>query len=362
MERKILNVLGKILSIKTKLGKWFWVILAIILIIGFRVISSRNKSIKVQVADIKRGDLVQSVSTSGKIKATEYAILSFQSIGKVAWVGVSVGDKVKKGQVIASLDTVGLNAYYQQALNNYRNYQAAAENTLDQVKNHSGDESFSQKATRTAAEVARDNAYDAVLAAQDNLRNAVLYAPFSGVVTDANPASAGVNTGLGTSNYTVVNPETVYFEAEVDETDLPHIKVGQTVDIKLDAYPEDAIQGKVEVIGFVASTSSTGGNAYKVKINLPENIDMKFKVGMQGDVEIIYNTVANVLMVPSSDVITDSSNSYVLVIENGKAKKVEVKIGSQAADYEEIVSGLEENQKIIDNPPIGLKSGQKVSE
>jgi RND family efflux transporter MFP subunit len=231
---------------------------------------------------------------------------------------------------------------------------------LDTVKGNDTTETFSQKATRTTAEVNRDNAYNSVLAAQDNLRNATIYAPFSGVIDTAVPSSPGINVLPGAANYTVVNPNSVYFDSEVGEADLPRISVGQTVNIKLDAYPNDAYVGAVTNVGMVAFTSSTGGNAYHVRISLPDNLSMKFKVGMGGDVDIIFNKIGNTLKVPASAVVTDSSD-YVWAVENGRVKKVPVVIGGGNNEETEIKSGINEGQTVVSQPPALLKENQKVS-
>ncbi|MCX6704382.1 MAG: efflux RND transporter periplasmic adaptor subunit, partial [Candidatus Woesebacteria bacterium] len=333
---------------------------AILLIVIWRIIVSANKTTKVQVTQVTRGELVESVSTSGEIKADQYSVLTFPSGGLVKWVGVKVGQKVVKGQAIAQIDAIPLNAAYEQALNNYRNYQAAAENVLDTVKGNDTAETFAQKATRTTAEVNRDNAYNAVLAAQDNLRNATIFAPFAGIVDAVIPSSPGINVLPGAANYTVVNPNSVYFDSEVEETDLPRISVGQTVNIKLDAYPNDAYVGTVTNIGMVAFTSGTGGNAYHVRISLPDNLGAKFKVGMGGDIEIIFNKIENTLKVPVSAIVTDTKN-YVWVVEGGHAKKTVVEIGGENNDEIEIKSGISEGQTVISQPPALLKDNQKVS-
>src|SRR5258706_3063513 len=346
---------------KLKLGKWFWVILAILALVFWRVSVNASKTTKVQVTKVSQGDLIESVSTSGTVKADQYSQLTFPSGGKIAGVYVKTGDKVKKGAWIAKLDTIPLSSAYQQALNNYRSLQAAADNTLDQVKNHSTDETFAQKATRTAAEVARDNAYDAVLTAEDNLANAVIVAPLEGVIDTVNPSSPGIFVLPGAANYTIVNPATVYFDAEVEETDLPNIAIGQKVNIKLDAYPDSDYVGQVINVGLVAFTSSTGGNAYHVRISLPENLDFKFRVGMQGDCDIIFKTVTNVLKVSSSVVIEENGKNYAWIIENGRAKKIEVTVGAASSDETEIKSGLNSGEEVIDSPSSNLKPGQRVS-
>jgi RND family efflux transporter MFP subunit len=349
----------KLKNIKSKLGKWFWVILVALILIVWYLAASSNKSLKVEGVQVGKGNLVLSISTSGDVNADEYSQLTFPSGGLVSWIGVRVGEKVVKGQAVAQLDAISLNAAYQQAVNNYRNYQAIAENVLDTVKGHSTDETFTDKATRTTAEVNRDNAYNAVLAAQDSLRNAKIYAPFAGIVDTVYPSSPGINIMPGAANYTIVNPDTVYFDAEVTELDLPNLALGQPVKIKLDAYPDQVFNGIVESIGMVAFTSSTGGNAYHVKISFPGNEDQKIKVGMGGDAEIIYDTIYETLKVPAFAVISEPTN-YVWVIERGHAKKVNVEIGRSSIDETEIKSGLSGGETVISQPPANLKEGARV--
>jgi len=354
-------MIGKLKNFKQKLGWWFWVILVVIALIIWKIVAASNTSVKVQTVNVTRGDLVQTVSTSGNIKADQYSELTFPTGGKVVGVWVKSGQKVQKGAWIAQLDTVPLNAAYQDALNNYRSTQAAVAYEHDQDKNYGSAETFLEKTTRTAAEVANDNAYNAMLAAQDNLANAVIMAPFAGVIDTVNPSSPGMQVLPGAANYTIVNPDTVYFDAEVEETDLPNIAVGQNVNIVLDAYSNDTYKGTVVSIGLVAFTSSTGGNAYHVRISLPSNDNLRFRVGMQGDVDIIYNTVSNTLKVNSSAVVSDTSQNYVWEIENGKSKKINITAGAESDTETEIKSGLTEGQKVIDNPPSTLTEGQKVS-
>ena len=110
----------------------------------------------------------------------------------------------------------------------------------------------------------------------------------------------------------------------------------------------------------VAFTSSTGGNAYHVRISFPGNLDQKIKVGMGGDAEIIYDTVSDTLKVPAFAVVSEPTNS-VWVVKGGRAKKVEVEVGRSSIDETEIKSGLTEGETVISQPPANLKDGQKVS-
>ncbi len=321
----------KLLTIVTILGLIFiWLIL-------------KKPSPKVETFKVARGNIVETISSSGKVDADQKADLTFQSGGRVVWVGVKKGDKVVKWQGIASLDTVALNAVYQQALNNYRALEAAAQKAEDDVKNHAADETFAQKATRMAAQVARDNAYDSVKAAEQALKFAVIVAPFDGIITQANPAYPGINVTPVSAIYSIVNPKTLYFSTEVNEIDVAKIKVGQKVKLTLDAFPEVEFESTVERIDFASVITSTGGTAYKVKINLAKDRDREFRLGMNGDAEIIISSLENVLFVPPEAVVESNEGNFVWVVEsNKKVRKTKVETGASSLDRVEIKSGLKE--------------------
>lgn len=310
---------------------------------------------------MSKGIITQTISASGKVDAREKADLTFQGGGRVVWVGVKKGDKVYKWQGIASLDTVVLNAAYQQALNTYRSLEAAAQKAEDDVKGHATDETFSQKATRMTAQVARDNAYDAVKAAEQALKFAVIVAPFAGVVTEANPAFAGLNVLPGVAVYSVVNPKTFYFSCEVGEIDVAKIKVGQKVNLKLDAYPEQELEGVVKEIGLSSVVTSTGGTAYKVEISLPETEGVELRLGLNGDAEIVTDIAKDVLYVLSDAVVEEAGENYVWQVEKGnRVKKVKIDLGISSIEQSEIKSGLNEGDIVVVAPSEKLKNGDKI--
>lgn len=70
-------MIERLRNIRSKLGKWFWVIIAVLALVGWRVIASPNKSLKVETFKVSKGDLVLSVSTSGTVSADQYSQLTF---------------------------------------------------------------------------------------------------------------------------------------------------------------------------------------------------------------------------------------------------------------------------------------------
>lgn len=352
MPKKIKNILF--------LGKRKYVIFGVLILLSF--ILFKKPAVKVESVAVSKGDIVDAVSASGEVDASQRADLTFQGSGRLIWVGVKEGDTVKKYQAIAKLDTVILNATYQEAINTYTSLNAAAQKAEDDVKGHSGDETYAQKSTRVAAQVARDNAYDAMKSAEQSLKFATIYAPFGGVMTSVNPNSPGSNVTSASAVYSIINPDTFYFSTEVGETEIAKIKVGQKVTLSLDAYPNENFESVVDNIGITSVVTSTGGTAYKVKIALPKKDGVVFRLGMNGDAEIVANTYANTLFVPSDAVVEEDSGNYVWVVNGGgKVKKVKVVLGVASVDRNEIKEGVKEGDMVILRPPTNLKNGSKIS-
>ncbi len=327
-------------------GKWIWFFL-IVIVIGGGIFFFRSRSKKEpEVAKVERGQVKQELILTGSVNAEKYAALMFPTSGKISWISAKEGQEIKKGQAITALDTTVLNSAYQQALNNYRNYQAAAESALDSVKNHSSDETFTQKATRTAAEVARDNAYDAMIAAKYNLNNSVILAPFKGIISSLPFTSPGVNVSLTDVQVIIIDPATVYFDVNADQSEVISIKEGQRVTVVLDSFQERSIVGRVAFIGYTPKAGEAGA-VYKVKIVFEEKPgDIPLRVGMTGDVKFVLEEKENVLFAPPKFVNADKDGKFVYLGKPGKKQRVE--IGLEGEDGVEIVSGVKEGDTLYD--------------
>ena len=128
------------------------VIVAIVCVIGISLVS---KPKEVTSYSLKKGSVKEELVISGSVRADKYSAMSFAGSGKLDWIGVKEGQEVYKGQALAKLDAKLLNSAYETAKSNVRSAEANAEYVLDNVKNHSTDESFYFKTTRTTAEVAK---------------------------------------------------------------------------------------------------------------------------------------------------------------------------------------------------------------
>jgi HlyD family secretion protein len=322
------------------------IVIAIVVVVGLGWWNHNNQAktkakSTVTVVEVTRGDVVEALTVSGEIKADKSASLNFPASGKVAYFGAREGDEVKRGQLLASLDLGDLQAAETKAYYTYLAYDAAAKKVEDDMKGKGASENFSEKSTRVTAQTNRDMAYDAWLTAQRAVRNAKLIAPFAGVVTGSTITTVG-DTVTVVDGMTIVDPTSLYFGGEVDETDVGKIEMGQKVEVALDAFDGKKFSGTVEKMGFMAKTSSTGATVFDVWVKMDSESLPKLRLGMNGDAQIVLATVKNVLTLPIEAIVDGD------VIVSGKEQnRVKVEVGLMGDRNVEIKSGVGEGEKIV---------------
>lgn len=320
-----------------------WSVIGLIALafIGYQIFKPKAGT---AVGTIQKGEVKETLTLSGQIASDQDTMLQFQSSGKIAWVAVKEGQTVQKGQALMALDTIVLNSAYETALNNYRSTQATVDKIHDDVKDHSADESFAQKQIRTAAEVANDNAYEAVKMAQKNLTESTLISPVTGIVTMIANPTAGVNVTPGVPQVEVVNPVSIYLSVAADQTDVVNLKIGDVAQITLDAYPDSTVSGQITSIGVSPEPGQTG-TVYEVKLTLTGNpTQTNYKIGMTGDADFITSDKQDVLYVDPQFIKEDTKGKYLLV-GTGK-EKVYVVTGIESTNQVEVSGNIQAGQSV----------------
>lgn len=344
MKQRFFNIIQFLLKRK----KRTLLIVVILLIAGYFIRRTYFPSSKgFESAKVERGMVSEELVLSGEVKAIEHAKLSFLSSGELDLIDVSEGEEVVKGDILASLDTTILYQAYLSAESDLRRYDASRAKTYDDVQGNDKDETFAEKETRTIAETNRDKAYRAYVAAQKNLANATLRAPFNGIVTSITHPYTGVNTSLTESQIEIVNPKTIFFEVSADQSEVYQISKDQSVIVVLDSFSEEESGGRVEFIGFTPKAGEVGA-VYVVKVRFADTgLDAnKFRIGMTGDAKFILTQKADVLFVPSSFVNSDANGKFVNL---GKTNnKVYVEVGLEGEERTEIKGDIKEGDTVYD--------------
>lgn len=312
---------------------------------GIYFIYPKPKEEAIELVEVKTGNVKQIISASGTLEGTDSADLRFKIAGKLNYISVKPGQEVEKGALIASLDTRDFQIALQQAYNAFEIKDATAKRAEDDVKNHTSDENFTQREERVAAQKARDNAYDDIKAARRAIEDAYIYAPLSGIVIKADQNVGQIVTAADLIAQIVDETEYV-FEAEVDESDIGQIKLGQIADVSLNSYPDQIFKASVSKVTPAIETTDSGATVVIVKLALGKP-EINFVSGINGQADITVNEANGVLVIPV-EALFEENQVYKKL--GGTYEKVKVETGLQSDTEVEIKSGLTPGDQVVINP------------
>lgn len=326
--------------------KWWLVMIVLVALGGFFYIKQQNaKKVVLKFGQPIRQDITQTLQASGVVDAKDKALLRFAAGGKLVYLGAKEGDVVKKWQTIATIDARDLQKRLEKSLNTY----SQQRNSWDQTVDDSKDRTLATKEVRTVntSQLTLNNIVADVELASIGISNATMTSPIAGVLVSAPTNLSGV-TLSPTDTFVVVNPSTLIFRAEVDEADIAKVKVGQSVTLSLDAYQDRTIETFVSRIGYL-SIGTSSGTAFIVEMPIPvENALDTYRLGMNGDSNIILSTQPNILTVPLS-ATKERDSKFFVDIKTGPntATEREIKVGIQTDAVVEIISGLTQADQIV---------------
>ena len=329
-------------------------------------------------AEVKVGDITNSVTATGTIEPVTSVTVGTQVSGKVAHLYVDYNSVVKKGQVIAELDKTNLMSELASAKANLSSaqsnlsYQQSHFNRYQILFNKGLISANDYEQTRLSYEQAQQQvrtARESVNKAATNLGYATITSPIDGVVLsksveEGQTVAASFNTPeLFTIAQDLTNMQVI---ADIDEADIGEVKEGQRVTFTVDAYPDDVFSGVVKQVRQEATTESNVVT-YQVVISAP-NANLKLKPGLTASVTIFTKEVKNVLSVPSkalkftpNEKMLSKGQSIhdvpapnkVWTLEDGVFKAHKVEVGLTNGITTEITSGLKAGQKVVTEFQIG---------
>ena len=230
---------------------------------------------------------------------------------------------------------------------------AEAEQRLIDQQNGSDVETIAQ------AEARLRNAQGQLAAAQSQLDDTQIRAPFDGIVTQrfasegafVTPTATASEVTSATSTAIVAIASGLEVVAEVPEADISRIQSGQTVEIQADAFPEETFKGEVRLIAPEA-IERQNVTVFQVRIELRTGTD-QLRSNMNTTVAFIGEQLANALVVPAVAIITQGGETGVLVPgDSGQAQLEPVVLGSQVGDRIQVLDGLAAGDRVfIDLPP-----------
>ncbi len=402
-------------------------------LVGANIYFKKDSGVTVQVEKIEKRNLEAIVSASGKIQAKTTINISANTMGRVMKLAVEEGDIVRKDQFLLEIDPRAARTQVERneagivaqrtavdqarvqlestrtqlklAQDNLKRQQdlwrdqLATKEALDRAENEVRvrereielrQSEISMQTTRvrqTAADL--DNA-------KYNLSQVTIDSPIDGIVTRRNielgeTVVIGTMNNAGTVLLTIADMSVIETELEVDETDIPSLKLGQPAKITIDALPDQTFTGKVTEIGNspiqAAASATTRATNFKVVVTLDGQIpDVRpgftctadITTATRADVlsipiqattvrELIFDDKGNVVKPPVDDAKTRRPGAKaevaalkpgqtrketegVFLIKDGKAAFAPVKMGIAGEKYFEVLSGVKLGDEVITGP------------
>lgn len=370
-----------------------WIVLALILILAAILAWAYRPAVQVELgtaAQLYPSQAYTLLNATGYVVAQRKAAVASKATGRLEWLGVREGSTVKAGEVLARLENRDVTAQMQQAAANVQVSEAALEQGQAELndaerqlkrseellaKNFvsaAGHDATVARHARARAAISGQRAGIAAArasyrAAQVAVEQTLIRAPFDGVVLTKNANVGDVITpfssalGSQAAVVTMADMTTLEVEADVAESNIGRVKVGQPSEIQLDALPGSRFRGEVHRL---VPTVDRAKATVMVKIRLAES-DARILPEMSAKVAFLSQAVAkedNVprVAVPASAVVARDARSVVYVVRDGKAAEVAVQTGAGAGDLVP-VSGIKAGEKVVLKPGDRVRDGVAVS-
>jgi len=351
-------------------------LIGIALLVGAFVWTTRAKPVVVVLKAVDRGNVESTVvnTRAGTVEACLRTRLSTIMGGRIEFLGVKEGDKVKKGQLLLKLwndDQKAQQRLAEAGLVSTRQHlneicTAASRAARDATRQGSlrakgfiseaGEDTARtdaevRKASCDAARADVGQAEAKVYATKVEQGRTVLYAPFDGIVAKivgelgeySTPSPPGVPTPPAID---LIDDTCLYVKAPMDEVDAPKITAGLPVRVSFDAMPKQPLKGKVRRVAPYVVAVEKQARTVDVEVDFDMPATGHLLVGYSADVEIVLGGRQNVLRVPTAALI-EGGKVMVLNADSGKLEERKVKTGIANWEFTEIVDGLAEGERIV---------------
>jgi HlyD family secretion protein len=326
--------------------------------------------IPVRTTTVARGTIDSTVTNSkaGTIRARQRAHLSTETGGRIVEITHREGGVVTQGELLILLNDSSLRAQENQALEAIRaadaHYQEAcitrdkarseyerksklaaqnivSEDLLDRLEHVYQ----AAKAACNAADAERQKVRASRAGVAADLDKVSIYAPFAGVIAEVNAEVGEWVTPSPEGIVDLINPESLYVSAPMDEIDSGRIRLGFPVRVTVDSRPDEIFMGKVTRIAPYVLDIEAQNRTVEIEVELDDpEIARSLLPGTSADVEVILKTLKDAPRIPTTALF---QNNRVLVVEDDVLVEREIETGLRNWDFVEVRAGLEEGEVVV---------------
>ncbi|MFC1645040.1 efflux RND transporter periplasmic adaptor subunit [Patescibacteria group bacterium] len=323
--------------------KIIWISIICLLIGGIFWFMNRGDSDKEYItANASLGDVSQVISVTGEVVSKNRVDISSEISGEVEDVFVKVGDYVEKGQQIAKIDTSILISQ----LREVREALRVKEEAEKLVRRQWDDNTPEQ---RSSAIAATNQARQAVRTAEKRVQRGNVFSPIEGLVSSLKVEKGELAIANGVIS-TVLRDDLLEIEAEVPESDIAELEVGQMATLEFDAFDmEDSneVNAKISQI-YPAATIIQDVVYYKVKLEIVGS-DARIRPGMSVDIDVLTSEKKGILTIPGQAVKQINGEKFVTILsESNEEERRMIESGIRSDDgVIEIISGIKEGERVV---------------
>jgi RND family efflux transporter MFP subunit len=323
----------------------------------------------VKVFKVQRERITEKITYTGTLEAWNKINITPEAGGKIAGIHVQEGDRVAQGQLLAELETESIRLQLKQA---QAGVAVAEAGYADALRNKERMDRLIKE--NAVSEMQREKiqlAYDAAAAQLEQARAglnlvqhaidvSIMKAPFAGVVASKNaevgdvinPMMGGFGGGAG-GVLTLMDYSRIKVAVDVSPQDIGRLRKGQEAVLRVGAIPGRDFRGAVRVVNLTADPLS---KKFGVEVVF-DNSDGALRPGTFGDLVFEVQSHENALVVPQKAIL---ENTYVFIVEGGKAVKKNVAMGLQNTTMVEVLDGLAEGALVVVEGNFGLEEGAAV--
>lgn len=333
--------------------------------------ANEEEAIEIETVKVTYKPLRNLHSAVGKVLApmTKMAIVSYAFPARIAQIHVQVGEWVKQDQLLLTLQSeeVGYakSEYFKATVDlelartNLEREKRLFDRGVGPEKNFIARQAevrvaeASLEAAEKKLHVLGFSEQDIERIAGTHEQNPIirLFAPIPGKIVE-HKSVLGAMIDQSSELMTIMDPTTLWVDAEVYERDIAKIRAGQTVEAAVPAYPGKSFTGK---ISYIADQLNDESRTITVRAEV-KNRDYMLKPGMFADIKIHLNHATQVLVLPREAILDDNTEQIVFVKLNGSYTAKTVEVGTKENGFCEIRSGLEKGDEVVVKGNYQLKS------
>ena len=313
--------------------------------------SAAGAAVSVEAVKVALQPMPQTITAVGSMRSDESITVRPEVAGRISAIRFQEGQRVAKGATLILLDPAINQAEVQQGRANLKLAQSKYDRAVDLAKSN-----FISGQAKDEAENNLRVAEAGVQLAEAKLAKTEIKAPFSGII-GLRVVSVGdyVKEGADVVNLESIDPLKVDFR--VPEIYLKQVKVGQSLQVQLDALPGKTFEGSVYAVNPLVDAA---GRSIVIRA-IVRNPDTSLRPGMFARVRLITRDEKEALVVPEQAIVPQGDEQFVFRVVDGKANRVKIDVGQRRDGVVQVLKGLAPTDVVVTAGQLKIREGTPIT-